>query len=93
MESQWEPIWFDGSLLPRPDYAVDESGKVNESGMEGPGTINESEIVESEKAHFGKSEEISQNYNDQEEHSDSSEYTDSCSDSDDDADVDFFIST
>ena len=43
--------------LPHADYVVDESGEVDESGMaERPGTINESEIVESEKSHFGESE-------------------------------------
>ena len=84
-ENRWEPIWFEGSPLPYPDYAVDESGEVDESGMaEGPGTIIESEIVESEE-----SEEISENCSGQEEHSDSSEYGDSCCDSNGNADVDF----
>ena len=90
VENWWEPIWFERSPLPHPDYAVDEFGVVYESGMdEGSGTVNESEIVESDEAHFGETEEISENYNGQEEHSDSSEYADSCSDSNDDADVDF----
>ena len=92
MENRWEPLWFEGSPLSHPDYAVDESREVDESGTaEGPGTINESEIVESEEAHFGESEEINENYSVQEEHS--SEYTDSSSDSssdsNDNANVDF----
>ena len=75
--------------LPYPDYAVDEYGEVDESGMaEESGAINESEIAESE-AHFRESEEIDQNYSGQEEHSDSSGYVDSCSDSNGDADIDF----
>ena len=44
---------FEESSLPRPTYAVGESGEVDESGTaEGPGAINESEIVESEEAHL-----------------------------------------
>ena len=63
-------------------YAVDESGEVYESGMhDGSGAINEFEIVESDEAHFVESEDISENYNGQEEHSDTSEYADSCTDS------------
>ena len=94
MENRWEPLWFEGSPLSHPDYAVDESREVDESGTaEGPGTINESEIVESEEAHFGESEEINENYSGQEEHS--SEYTDSSSDSssdsNDNANVDFWL--
>ena len=82
MENRWEHISFEGSLLPHPDYAVDKSGEVDESGTaEGPGAINESEIVESEEAHFGESEEISEKYSGQEGHSDSSEHVYSCSDS------------
>ena len=50
---------------------------------DGSGTINEFEIVESDEVHFGESEDISENYNGQEEHSDSSEYADSCSGSND----------
>ena len=92
VENRWEPIWFEGSPLPHPDYAVDESGEVNESGMaDRSGTINEFEIVESDEAHFGEFEDISENYNGQEEHSDSSEYADSCSDSNDCAYVDFWL--
>ena len=69
---------------------IDESGEDDDkSGMaERRGTINESEIVESEEAHFDKIEEISENYSGQEEHSDSSEYVDSCSDSNCNVDVD-----
>ena len=29
MENRQEPIWFEGSPLPHPDYAVDESGEVD----------------------------------------------------------------
>ena len=51
---------FEGGTLPHPDYAVGESGEVDQSGMaEGSGTINKFEIVESEEAHFGEFEEIS----------------------------------
>ena len=77
--------------LPHLDYAVDESEEVAKSfGMtEGSGTIIESGIVESEEAVFGESEDITVNYNGQEEHSASSQYTDSCNDSNDDADVVF----
>ena len=90
VKNRWEPIWFEGGPLPHPDYAVDESGEDDDkSGMaERRGTINESEIVESEEAHFDKIEEISENYSGQEEHSDSSEYADSCSDSNCNVDVD-----
>ena len=62
---------------------------INLVWLKGRGTINESEIVESEEAHFGKFEKISENYSGQEEHSDSSEYAYPCSDSNDNADVDF----
>lgn len=73
VENRWEPICFEGSSLHHPDYAVDESGEFDESGMaEGSGTINESEIAESEEVHFRGSEGISENYNDQEEHNDTS---------------------
>ena len=90
MENQSELIWFEGSPLPHPDYAVDEFEEVDECGMAvGSRTINESETVESEEDQFGESEEISENYNGQEEHSHSSEYADSCSDFNDDADSDF----
>ena len=85
-------VWFEGSHLLHPDCAIDKSVEVDESGTaEGPGTIHESEIVESQDAHFRESEEISENCSDQEEHSDSSEYVDSCSDYNDGADVDFLI--
>ena len=58
MENWWEPIWFEGSLLPYPDYAVDDTGEVDETGTtEGSGAVSESEIVESEEVHFGESEE------------------------------------
>ena len=88
MENRWEPIWFEEGPLPHPDYAVDESGKVNESSMtEGSGTIYESEIAESDEADFGESEE---NCNGQEEDSGSPEYADSCSGSNDHADVGFY---
>ena len=34
MKKRWEPIWFEGSPLPHPDYAVDESGQDDDkSGM------------------------------------------------------------
>ena len=91
VKKRWGPIWFEGSPLPHPDYAVDESGEDDDkSGMaESRGTINESEIVESEEAHFGKFEEVSENYTGQEEHSDSSQYADPCSDSNNNTDVDF----
>ena len=59
MENRWEPIWFEGSPLSHLDYAVDESGEVDESSMaEESGTINESEIVKSEEAPYRESEEI-----------------------------------
>ena len=91
LENWCKPILFEGIPLPHLDYAVDESEEVAKSfGMaEGSGTIIESGIVESEEAVFGESEDISVNYNGQEEHSASSQYTDSCNDSNDDADVVF----
>ena len=50
VENRQEPIWFEGSPLPHPNYAVDESGEVDESGIaEGSRAINECEIVESEE--------------------------------------------
>ena len=60
-----DPVWFEGSPLLHPDYVVDESG--------GSGTINESKMAESDKAHFRESEDISQYYNGQEDHRDNSE--------------------
>ena len=55
VENRWEPIWFERSPLPLPDYTVDESGEVDESGMAaGSGTIKESEIVESEEVQWPK---------------------------------------
>ena len=66
VETRWESIWLEGSPLPHPDYAVDESGKVDETRKaEVSGTINESEIIESDEALFGEFEEISENYNGQ----------------------------
>ena len=49
VENWWKPIWFKGS-----DDAVDKSREVDEFAMvEGSGTINESEIVESVDTDFG----------------------------------------
>ena len=65
VENQWEPIWFQGSHLPNPNDAVDESSEVHESVMaEKSWIVNKSEIVESVEADCGKSEEISEDYND-----------------------------
>ena len=69
-----DPVWFEGSPLLHPDYVVDKSGEVGESSItEGSGTINESKMAESDKAHFRESEDISQYYNGQEDHRDNSE--------------------
>ena len=57
MENRWEPIGFEESLLPHFDYVADESVEVDESRMsERSGAITKSEIVESDEAHFGKTE-------------------------------------
>ena len=79
---------FEKSSLPRPNYAVGESGEVDESGTaEGPGAINESEIVESEEAHL----EGIRRHAVAKKNIVTAEYADSCSDSNDDADVDFWL--
>ena len=50
----WKHIWFEGS--PLPDDAVDESREVGKSSTTvGSGTINESEIDESEETNLGES--------------------------------------
>ena len=33
VENWWDPIWCEGSSLPHPDYAVDESGEADEPCM------------------------------------------------------------
>ena len=33
VENWWEPVWFEWNPLPHPDYTVNESGEVDESGM------------------------------------------------------------
>lgn len=49
MENLPEAIWFEGESLPHPGDIVDESRDVTESSkVGGSGTINDSEIVESE---------------------------------------------
>ena len=56
VENRWEPIWLEGSPLPHPDYAVGESGEIDESGItEGSGKINEFGIVELTKLILGNS--------------------------------------
>ena len=70
VKNKWEPSWFQGSHIPNPD-AVDESSEVHESvKTEKSGTVNKSGIVESAEADPGECEEISEDYNDEEEHTD-----------------------